>query len=205
MNNYIYSVTIIITILLITILSLSSSLYSEEITYGDYLLQLVNIIGVKYTFSSQPSTNDYLNLATKANINLPKNWNPEAPISKNEKAALLTQVLTIKGEKSQCFWNKDITYKNQVIVKQITGKVMVKRDRTNTWIPAAINMKISGKDTIKTYQNSHVLLEDNYNHKLKIWENRELTLNELEPSKHNKERNIIINLATINNLNKFNV
>ena len=190
-----YNLISILGLMLLLLSHLSQPAFCQELTYGQYLVKIAEILGMEHKLSEQASKEDYLNFAAEANIQLPADFNPATLITKKEKSALLTQALNLKGKKSKDFWKRRQIYRNKATVKELVGKVLIQKENTTEWIPAVLNMKLIEGDTIKTFKDTYVLLQVGIAGVIKIDENSELKLKELRTKVDDKAENIIIYLA----------
>ena len=165
----------------------------DKLTGGEFATKLVESIGLGYKLPPDATTNDYVNLLKDEGFTLPQNFDPSKPITSEQKANLLSQILNLKDaekEKAQLE-----IYRNKAVIKKLEGKVTVKREGTDTWIPAELNMKLIEGDYVKTGPNSAAFLRVGVAGRIEVEANSELQLRNLATQANRKSENILLYLA----------
>lgn len=165
----------------------------EELNGGEFIMKLVESMGLGYKLPEGAVVSDYIKLLEEEGFVLPANFDPAKPVTIDQKADLFSQILRLdqlKKEKSQME-----VYRNKAIIQKIEGSAMVKRGGTDEWIPAQLDMVLTEKDWIKTGQGSTILLRIGVAGIVEIRENSELLLKTIATQVNKKAENILIYLA----------
>lgn len=191
MKRLIVALSIIILLALGIYYAISTA--EEELKGGEFIIKLVESIGLGYKLPDGAVVSDYIKLLEEEGFVLPDNFDPAKPVTIDQKADLFSQILRLdqlKKEKAQME-----VYRNKAIIQKIEGNVMVKRGGTDEWIPAQLDMALTEKDWIKTGPGSTILLRIGVAGVVEIRENSELLLKTIATQVNKKAENILIHLA----------
>lgn len=194
MNSKIFKWIILCIFILLTVgIFFKVTSAQEKLTGGEFAVKIVESLGLDYKIKEGAAPNDYITLLEEEGFSFPENFDPAKPITEEQKAALLSQILTldeIKKQKAQVE-----AYRNKAVIEKIIGNAMVKPEGTDQWIPAVIDMKLSEGDSIKTGPGSTIFLRVGVVGKIEIKENSELLLKTLATKANKKSENILIYLT----------
>lgn len=184
-----------IVILCILALSIANIFAEEEITRGEFIKHLAESIDVTYKLGENPQIEDYVNLIRKEGIKIPPTYDTTKPITKEEKADLLSQALTLERKRREEGREAVEIYRNKAVIIGMTGDVTVKREGQAEWTPAKVDMKLVQGDYIKTGEGASVALRVGVAGRIEIKEKTEILLQTLTTQADQKSENILLYLA----------
>lgn len=166
-----------------------------KLTGGEFVIKLVESLSLDYKLQEGATVDDYINLLKEEGIGFPADFNPAKPITREQKADLLSQVLAIEEVEMEKAQLRMEVYRDKAVIKKIVGNVMIKREGADEWVPAKLDMELTEGDYIKTGPDSTVFLRVGVAGRIEIRENSELLLKNLATQIDKKSENILIYLA----------
>lgn len=186
--------TCCIVFLLLTAVSAIASADNEP-SQGQFIVRLIKGLGLSYMLPEKATVEDYIKLAQSEGFRLPNDFSPGKPITVAEKADLLDQMIKLEIRLKEEHRGPSEVYRNKAVIEKMIGTVMVKREAEDKWIPAAVDMKLTEGDFIKTTEGATVYLRVGIAGRIKIKENSELQLKILATEANKKSEKIVIYLA----------
>lgn len=185
-----------ILFIIVSCLFITSGLFAEEeITRGEFVKQLAESMGITYKLPENPQPEDYVNLLRKEGLKIPPDFDTTKPITKEEKADLLSQALVLDRKKREEGRETVEIYRNKAVIIRMTGDVMVKRAGQTEWVPAKVNMELTQGDYIKTGEGASVSLKVGVAGRIEIKEKSEILLQTLATQEDKRSENILLYLA----------
>ena len=194
--NKAHKYTILITLILLSAVIYYGHTSAEgKISGGEFVVKLVHSLGLDYKLPADATANDFINLLKEQKIIFPPDFDPAKPITRDQKAELLSQALSMEEIGKDKRQRRMEIYRDKAVIKKIEGKVMVKRGGTDEWIPAELDLQLTESDYIKTGPASEVSLRVGVSGVIQIKENSELLLRTLATEADKKSENILVYLA----------
>lgn len=167
----------------------------EQLTRGDFIVRLVESMGLKYKVPQEATIDEYLNLLRKEGLKIPADYDSAKIITPEEKAELLSQALFSEREKREEGRSIMEAYRNKAVILDITGSVSVKPEGEADWVPARIKMELTQGAYIKTGEGAKVSLSVGVAGRIVIKENTEVLLQTLTTPEGRRTENILLYLA----------
>lgn len=188
-------ITLGTSILLALGIYISIASAEDKLTGGEFVIKLVHSLGIDSELPNDAAINDYINILKEEQIIFPADFDPAKPITREQKADLLSQALYTEEVEKNKFQMRSEIYRDKAVIKKITGKVTVKRGGTDKWIPAELDMELTESDYIKTGPKATAFLRVGVAGRIEIRENSELLLKTLASEADTRSDSILIYLA----------
>lgn len=172
--------------------------YAEEQvtqTQGEFIVKFVKSLGLEYKLKEGATVTDYVVLLKEEGFTLLGGFDPNKIITKEEKAELLSQILSRSAVAEKGYESSAEVYRNKALIERIEGEVFVKIEEEGEWIPAKVNMELTEGSWIKTGKGSVVHLRVGVAGRVVVKENSELKLRELTTKPGKVAESILMYLA----------
>lgn len=167
----------------------------EQMTQGEFIMKFVKSLGLEYRLKEGANVEDYFNLLKEEGFVLPIDFNPNKVITKDEKADLLSQIISRGAEKEAGHVSKAEIYRNKALVEKIQGEVFVKLKEGEEWIPAKVDMELTEGSWVKTGEGAVLYLRVGIAGRIIIKEKSEMNLRELTTKADKESESILMYLA----------
>lgn len=179
----------------VTVIFLSAPLFAQELTRGEFIMQLVESLGLSYRIQEGATVQDYVNVLRQEGLDIPGEYDTSKVITVEERVDLLSQAFSMQQkvrEKSKLLME---SYRNKAVIVKIEGNVMVKPEGETEWIPAKMGMELTGGAYIKTGGGATASLRVGVAGRIVIKENTELLLQTLATQPDKRKEDILLYLA----------
>jgi hypothetical protein len=190
-----FVIFIIFALSAVVFISCCSVSGEEEVTQGDFVIKIVKLLRLEYKLPKGATAENYAVLLKEEGFNLPENFSPGNKITKAEKAAILSQLISHDSTAEVSDVSRLDIYRNRAMIEKIQGGVFIKTVGSEEWKPAEVNMPLTEGDYIKTEKNSTVSLKVGVAGKVLIQENSEMLLKELATQANKKSERVLMYLA----------
>lgn len=171
------------------------SAQEKELTRGEFIMQLVESMGLKSKVSEGATVQDYVTVLRQEGIDIPSEYDTNKIITAEERADLLSKAFAVQQKSREKARGLVESNRNKAVVMKLEGDVKVKPEGEKEWVPAKIGMELTQGAYIKTGAGAEASLRIGVAGRILVKENTELLLQTLATQPDKIKEDITLYLA----------